>query len=203
MTFVDRELWRVLSVGAVTAAVVGSCASPPTPASLPAPSRSTDAAGYVDDAGRTGNERARTELSGMRATESGSQQPAGTPGSGLSVPLGPEPGGFAFRQQADPSVIPPERDATVARAFLISATRAYCDRERRCGRIGVDQRISCLREASTRLGEDVGRAGCRFSLDADLVATCVTAIRSTSCNLTLDGMSTLEPCRTTAMCLPP
>src|SRR5690606_10395456 len=60
------------------------------PELLPPRSQTVDSAGFVDNAGRTSDERSRTEASGMRVTETGSQIPTGTPGSGFPLQLEPD-----------------------------------------------------------------------------------------------------------------
>lgn len=201
------KLPRVIGASAVASVLVMACAGPagtakPTPSSptsLPPSSQTLYSTGFVDNAGRTSDERSRTELSGMRATEAGAQQPVGTPASGLPVPLGPRPDGLEaprpYQAKAEPM-----RSATAARPALESLSRAYCDRERKCGRLRNDQAGMCQQTASKRFGETIGAAGCPYSIDATRVAGCSTSIRETPCETSLESLSSLETCDASAMC---
>ncbi|MBX3262609.1 MAG: hypothetical protein KIS78_15815 [Labilithrix sp.] len=72
--------------------------------------RTVDAAGFVDNGGRTSNESARTEMSGMRATETGAERPTGTPGVGLPIPIEPPIERRPVGERAGPE--PSEESAT-------------------------------------------------------------------------------------------
>lgn len=72
--------------------------------------RTVDAAGFVDNGGRTSTDSARTEMSGMRATETGAERPTGTPGVGLPIPIEPSPPRRPVGEQAGPS--PSEESAS-------------------------------------------------------------------------------------------
>src|SRR5687768_906628 len=61
----------------------------PRPDQRPPPTRTLHSTGFVDNAGRTSEQTSRGEASGMRATETGSERPTGTAGSGLPLPLDP------------------------------------------------------------------------------------------------------------------
>src|SRR5688500_17650196 len=61
----------------------------PRPDRRPPPTQTLHSTGFVDNAGRTSEQTNRTEASGMRATETGSERPTGTAGSGLPLPIGP------------------------------------------------------------------------------------------------------------------
>lgn len=69
------------------AARVATTASVEEAQARPTSSRTVDDAGFVDNAGRPSSETARTQMSGMRATEGGGERPTGTAGAGIPVPL--------------------------------------------------------------------------------------------------------------------
>lgn len=88
--------------GTQKAARLATSASVEDAQARPAASRTVDDAGFVDNAGRPSSETARTQMSGMRATEGGGERPTGTPGAGAPVPLldGPRPREDACMMQA-------------------------------------------------------------------------------------------------------
>src|SRR5262245_57419562 len=67
------------TVGEVASATTTTAASSKS-------SRTLYNVGWVDNAGRTSEITTRSEMSGMRATEVGSEKPTGTPGSGTPLP---------------------------------------------------------------------------------------------------------------------
>jgi hypothetical protein len=177
----------------------------PRPVALPPPSRTTDSTGFVDNAGRTSDQRDRTEASGMRPTETGAQAPTGTPGSGFPMPLEPpQPAPPAEAPRPDRMAIGPvpADEGTVVRAVLDEVTVAYCERELACGRIVPSEGFGCTRTIATRYREDLGRAECPFSFDIDSVVSCTSAIRATPCDVPADDLSEVPECKPETMCLP-
>src|SRR4051794_24995803 len=63
--------------------------SVPRPAASGITTRTIDNAGFVDNAGHTTDEVIRSQMSGMRVTELGSERITGTPGSGAPIPIPP------------------------------------------------------------------------------------------------------------------
>ena len=100
--------------GTAQVARVATTSSAADAQSRPAASRTVDSAGFVDNGGRPSSETARTQMSGMRATEGGGDRPTGTPGAGIPVPPldGPRP--------ADDTCMLQARER---------GRRALCDRE--------------------------------------------------------------------------
>lgn len=177
------------------------------PEQLPPPSHTLDSEGWVDNAGRTTAERGRTEMSGMRATETGSQTPTGTPGSGFPLPTErprrpepekPTPDRLALGEQVPPSA----PTNVVARSIAL----AYCDREWSCGRIDVKEawasKERCLDGISTRFLEDLGSAGCPDRFDPNAVVVCLTSVRRPPCDVPIDDLSSIGACEPRALCLP-
>jgi hypothetical protein len=177
----------------------------PRPVALPPLSRTVDSTGFVDNAGRTSEQRVRTEASGMRASEIGSQAPTGTPGSGFPIPIEPPP------EPPHPERPRPERiaigsvpadEGTVVQAVLDAVTLARCEREVACGRILSTEGVACMRTIGTRTFEDLGRAECPFSFDIESVVACISAIRTAPCDEPVDDLSALPTCQPEGMCLP-
>jgi hypothetical protein len=166
-----------LFVFAGSAMAVVACA--PRPDRTPASSRTIDSSGFVDNGGRTSEMHARTEASGMRATETGSDRTTGTPGSGLSItsPLRARTGGEARRtDRGDPGV---PREAVVSRM-----AEAMCDHEAVCGRLGNAKRWRSARACTAGVREEAHARvdGCGGAFDATAVANCLGAIRRSACN---------------------
>ena len=177
------------------------------PDQLPPPSHTLDSDGYVDNAGRTSNERNRTEMSGMRATETGSQFPTGTPGSGFPLPLGPEPRERERERPANRWALgAPQPGGASARVVAEKVARAYCDREWSCGRISVEEawasKWRCLNGVNSRFYEDLGTAGCPDSFDPDVVPACLQAIRQSTCDTKIESMASVPGCTPDTLCLP-
>lgn len=167
---------------------------------MPQASHTVDSTGFVDNGGRTGDERSRTEFSGMRSTEIGGQNPVGTPGSGFPLP---EPGvGSRVSKEASSSVAGAPSDATVAEAALEAMSRAYCERERGCGRLRDEQTAACLKSASKRFAPALERAGCPYSFDSAKVVACTSSLREAACDIPSARLARVEACSGSAMCLP-
>lgn len=176
-----------------------------SPDQLPPATHTVDSAGYVDNGGRTSSERNRTEMSGMRATETGSQVPAGTPGSGL--PLGPAPEERTGETPANRWALgTPQPSGGSARVVAQLMARAYCDREWSCGRISVPEawasKARCMGNVNSRFDEDLGRAGCPEAFDANVVPACLTSIRQVACDVKIENLASVPNCTPNTLCLP-
>jgi hypothetical protein len=171
-----------------------------SPERMPPPTRTTDNSGFVDNAGRTSDMTARTETSGMRATETGSHRPTGTPGSGVSIPTGP-----GTESAAGETRLP--RGAGLP-ADVVSGTigRARCDHELVCERIGPQRRFGsereCLDGVRLPVRADVDRLACASGHAAEQLALCVTAIRQARCDAQLEHIDALGACGSRALCVP-
>ncbi len=141
----------------------------------------------------------------MRATELGSQMPTGTPGSGFPVPIEP-PQEPVLPERPRPGRMAigpvPADEGTVVRAVLDELVVAYCEREIACGRIAPTEGFDCTRTIATRYREDLGRAECPFSFDADSVVACISAVRATPCDVPAEDLTTLPICDPEGLCLP-
>lgn len=177
------------------------------PDQLPPASHTLDSEGFVDNGGRTSSERNRTEASGMRATETGSQVPAGTPGSGFPLPFGP-----AVRERTREvpanrwALGTPQPSGANARVVARKMARAYCDREWSCGRISVAEawgsKARCIGRVDTRFYESLGAANCPDAFDPNLVPACLSSIRRTSCDVKIEDMASVGDCTPNTLCLP-
>jgi len=157
---------------------VAACA--PRPDRTPASSRTIDSAGFVDNGGRTSEMHARSETSGMRATETGSERTTGTPGSGLPLSRSqPRTSGEAPRtDRGDPGV---PGEAVVGRL-----AEAMCDREAVCGHVGETKRWRSARACTDGMREQaharVDAARCADAFDPTAVANCLGAVRRAACD---------------------
>lgn len=82
---------------------------------------------------------------------------------------------------------------------------ARCARETACNNIGSDKRFAsselCARELRTTVGDDLAPSKCPRGIDAAAVDKCTDAIRTESCNNSVDTVYRLATCRASAMCL--
>lgn len=174
---------------------------------MPPPSRTVDAAGFVDNAGRTGSEDTRTEMSGMRPTETGSQRITGTPGSGLPVPIEPPtrpplPG----ERTGQPAPGTEEAHGAPLGAAVASVTAAICEHEAYCGRTGGGRRwpsvIACIDEVRPPMRRQLAEAGCPLDLDVKAVASCAAAVRSLACEQGIEQLAAAPECAARSLCVP-
>lgn len=182
----------------------------PRPDTTATSKRTLDSTGFVDNAGRTSEETVRTEASGMRATETGSERPTGTPGSGTPIPLGPTPAPSPVGEGAGAGPLGGElTGATGAPGDTVvgRVARARCDREIACNRIGAgkpfatsEQCMSALRETARA---DVVGADCMNGFDTTQVGICLNTLRQLSCDTRLDAITAVASCQSTAICAPP
>lgn len=189
-----------LDRGAVTTTTTTSA----RPASTATTSRTIDNAGYVDNGGRTSEMTNRTEMSGMRATEVGSERPTGTPGSGTPIPgqprRAPEPErGAAAATAAVPGNGPPLLDDDVARL-----ARARCDRATSCGRVGAGRAFEtdsdCMMQQRGRGQDDLGAVSCAGGIDHRQLGLCLAELRKVACGAS-DALDATPSCRATAICV--
>jgi len=187
-------------------------ATPRPEATVPT-TRTIDNAGFVDNGGRTSDETNRSEMSGMRATEAGSERPTGTPGSGTPIPI-PTPRGAAP---------PPTRGegagaASSERGTTVTSTggpvveagerlaRARCDRETTCNRIGRGRawatQDQCFASQRERVGDAVSALGCPHGIDNVQLAICLNALRGQACSDGSGDLSVLPECMASALCSP-
>ena len=187
------------------ASTITYSARAPRPDATATTTRTLDNTGFVDNAGRTSEQRVRTEASGMRATETGSERPTGTPGSGTPIPLGPEGhepqvGEGAGALGGDDTAASGAPGATV----VARIARARCDRETACDRVGAGKAFltgeQCMSSVRGRARADVVEASCERGFDSTQVALCLTTIRQVSCDAPLDSIATLSHCQASALC---
>jgi hypothetical protein len=168
--------------------------------------RTVDAAGFVDNAGRTSSETSRSELSGMRATETGSERPTGTPGTGLPIPIEPETRGLESAERPRP----PEtgRNTTAgapSEAATGRLTQALCDRENSCARVGEKRAwpsmATCTSSVRVVVRQDLAQTECPDGHDPSALTTCLSAIRLAACDKRVDGLATLPECDARTLCI--
>lgn len=170
-------------------------------------SRTADSTGFVDNAGRTSDQHGRSETSGMRATETGSERPTGTPASGTPIPIDPpshgaqvgEGAGALGGEDATGSGAP--GDTVVGRI-----ARARCDRETACDRVGEGKPFAtgeqCMASVRGRSRADVVAAQCSRGFDSTQVASCLTSIRQVACDARLDAIENVPHCQSSGLCVP-
>ncbi len=168
--------------------------------------RTVDAAGFVDNGGRTSSETSRSELSGMRATETGSERVTGTPGSGFPLPIEPKTSTVESGERPRPpetgrntTAGPPSEQVTGR------LTQALCDRETSCGRVGASKAwpsvATCTSSVRVVVRQDLSAMECPDGHDPGAVTTCLSAIRLASCDKRVDGLATLPECDVHALCI--
>jgi hypothetical protein len=185
-------------------------ANTPPPASTAVSSRTVDNAGFVDNGGRTSDMTGRSEMSGMRGTEAGSERPTGTPGSGLPLripsktartDIGEGAGAATSETGAStPSAGGPPSEAVARLA------RARCDRETSCNRVGPGRawasQDSCVAKQRDRVGAAVSAMPCPHGIDNVQLGTCLNALRGQACTDRRGDLGVLPECVTNALCAP-
>lgn len=183
------------------------------PDSTATTSRTIDNTGFVDNAGRTSEMTNRTTASGMRATETSSERPTGTPGSGTPIPGQGTPARATEEGQPPPRARsgaapasgplvptsgPPVLDDDVARL-----ARARCDRETACNRIGpgraYESQGDCMMQQRGRSQRDLSAAACQNGIDRTQLALCLGETRKLACDAT-DELANVGMCRPTEIC---
>jgi hypothetical protein len=187
--------------------VTTTSASFPQPGRFPASSRTLDNTGFIDNGGRSSDEVSRTEMSGMRVTEFGGQNPVGTPGSGLPLPLGPgEHWPRLPERQTEMRPLPARiREGGVpGSAVASSLTQATCERDAACQRAGERHDwptgAKCLAGVRDRAREDMEASPCATGFDPSKVATCASALRATPCDLEIDSTADVAECEPEKLC---
>lgn len=185
-------------------------ASTPPPASTVATSRTIDNAGFVDNGGRTSDMTGRSEMSGMTATETGSERPTGTPGSGLPLPFTSRParndiGEGAGASSSEPGTPVPSAGAPASEAVARLA-RARCDRETSCNRVGPGRasksQDQCVARQRELVGVAVNALPCPRGVDNVQLAMCLNALRGQTCNDRRGDIEVLPECLANALCAP-
>ena len=178
------------------------------PEARPSHPRTVDAAGFVDNAGRTSSETSRSELSGMRATEMGSERLTGTPGTGLPIPIEPDVAEIESGERPRPPAAGRTTPGgTPDLAVTGRVVQALCDRENSCGRIGTKEHASwptlatCTSKIRPIVREDLTRSGCPDGHAPAALATCLSAIRLASCEKQVEGLGSLPECDARALCV--
>jgi hypothetical protein len=176
-----RRRTSVIAILAVGSGVFCDCA----PTLTPAGSRTSDASGFVDNGGRFLEERARTEMSGVRVTELGAERTTGTPGSGWPLPI--EATGKPRRpERASPATpILGQIAGQSASTVVERIASAQCDLEESCEHIGEGKawptHASCMAEIRERIRSEAEEAQCAEGFDTTAVGNCVATIRTASC----------------------
>lgn len=168
--------------------------------------RTVDAAGFVDNAGRTSNETVRTEASGMRATETGSEVPTGTPGVGFPIPLEPSPSEFESGERPGPRGTEPSTPTGApSEAIAGRLAQALCDRENACGHVGANKSwpslATCTSGMHPVVRNHLAESACPDGHDLASVSTCLSAIRLEGCDRRVDSVGAVPECAGRSLCL--
>lgn len=175
----------------------------PRPAGTATTTHTVDNAGFVDNGGRTSDMTARTEMSGMRATESGSERPTGGTG-GFPLPLGPSapPRADSGEGAGSGGTVSPAGGPSSEATSRIAEAR--CDRETSCNRIGKGRawtsKGACLEAQRERIGRTIEPAVCKRGVDSVQLASCLTEMRGQACNDPRDNIDSTASCRASALC---
>jgi hypothetical protein len=194
--------------GALTA-ITGAPA--PRPDTTVPTTRTIDNAGFVDNAGHTTDETVRSEFSGMRATEAGSERITGTPGYGVPLPIEPKiprRSGEATGASGEtapaggPATTTAEVDEAIARV-----ARARCDRETTCNRVGPSHRwgstSSCLVQERMHTRQEMSHYACGRGVDMVPLGTCLATIRALRCEVGSVALDSTPECVEGALCSGP
>lgn len=190
------------------ASTVTYSAKQPRPDTTAASTRQLHSTGFVDNAGRTSEENTRSETSGMRATETGSERPTGTPGSGTPIPAGPGWMPVGEGEGAGPLGNEDGRSGNGAPGDTVVSrvARARCDREQYCDRVGEGKAFGtgeqCTNVLRERARAEVVHAQCDRGFETSQLALCLNAIRQVPCDTRLDSIDTLPNCQSSAICTP-
>lgn len=154
------------------------------------PSHAVDNAGYVDNGGRSMDEStASTELGGARPTENGGRAPAETP-LGVPIPQAGAPGN------------PRPDTAFDDRSQRIS--RAICDRETFCNRVGTGKTFGSQEECTVQFNKTakgyIEAASCERGVDDAQLGSCLAAVRQLQCAGEHQTLQGIPACR--AICNP-
>lgn len=174
--------------------------------------RTIDNAGFVDNGGRTSDETNRSQMSGMRATEAGSERPTGTPGSGTPIPI-PTPGraappnrgeGAGAASSEGGKTVPSTGGPVVEAGERLA--RARCDHDTTCNRIGRgrswETQAQCFADERERVGEAMPGLGCSRGIANVQLAICLNALRGQACNDRSGDLAALPECMPSALCSP-
>lgn len=175
----------------------------PRPDGTATTTHTVDNAGFVDNGGRSSSETARTELSGMRATESGSERPTATTG-GIPLPLGASAPARADSGEGAGSGGPTSPAGGPSSEATARIAEARCDRETSCNRIGKGRawasKGSCLEAQRERVGRAIDTAVCKRGVDSVQLTSCLTEVRGQACNDPRDNIDSTAGCRASALC---
>lgn len=177
----------------------------PRPDTTATSSRTLDSTGYVDNGGRTSEQTVRTQMSGMRATEAGSERPTGSPGSGTPViPVGRRPRATTIESAGELGGEQPAATGTPGETVVARVARARCDRETACDRVGPGKPFGtsehCMSSIRERARQDVVEAGCIRGFDTTQLAVCLNTIRQLQCETQLDAIEAVANCQAAAVC---
>ena len=142
----------------------------------------------------------------MRATETGSERPTGTPGTGLPIPIEPDTGGVESGERPRP----PETGRNTTAGPAVDAVtgrlaQALCDRENSCGRVGRDKAwpslATCASSVRVVIRQDLAQADCPDGHNSDAVRSCLSSLRLAACDQRIDGLASLPECDAPALCV--
>jgi hypothetical protein len=89
-------------------------------------------------------------------------------------------------------------------AAVSSITQARCDREARCNNVGTgkkfDSRSDCMTKTRSDWRDDLNSLECPRGVEEQQLTSCLTQIRSESCENPLDTLERALACRTVDLC---
>ncbi|MBX3185563.1 MAG: hypothetical protein KF819_01055 [Labilithrix sp.] len=200
---------RAIALGAIAATVASllacggqldrvgtttTSAASPRPDATGTTTRTIDNAGFVDNGGRTSDMTSRTEASGMRGTEAGSERITGTPGSGLPIPfLRPPP------REGTGELSTTTRSAAQTPAEAVARiARARCDFEIACRHAPA---ADCMAQERRRTGAELSAMSCPDGITPARLGVCLSALRRKPCS-ERNALDAVAECREQALCAP-
>jgi hypothetical protein len=122
----------------------------------------------------------------------------------------PRSPGPSSMQESTPMPASPDVEprGTVERAgseaAVSSITQARCDREARCNNVGAgkkfDSRSDCMTKTRSAWRDDLNTIECPRGVEEQQLTSCLSQIRSESCDNPLDTLERALACRTVDLC---
>jgi len=107
-------------------------------------------------------------------------------------------------KHTEPAMVPAAGNERSREDSIHAITRERCEREVRCGNVGVDKKYASL-DACTSSLNDTGYSSldaksCPHGVDSRELAECQQSIRNEECGSVIDAIERLAACRSSKLC---